>query len=168
LGRQNATNCLLPTNLYQFLDYVPRSPGFTDDTLLTWLERVTGLDIDEWNILQNAGSLNGSPLSLSGGTAQKTRIMVYDKDPDVVQLMQAQSFIQLAPQQAGLMYEIPCYSRLGGAMAVRPLGIACMDGCAHVVTTADDTNAFYDGNVVNPVGSAPCKSELDGVMARAF
>jgi hypothetical protein len=168
LGNQRATNCLLPTNLYEFLDYVPRSPGFTDDTLLQWLEKITGLDIDEWNILQNAGSLNGSALSLAGGTAQKTRVVVYDKDPDVVQLMVAQSFTQLAPQLAGLMYEIPCFSRLGGAMAVRPRGIVAMDGCIHNNVTADDTDAFYDGASVSAVGSAPCKTELDSVMSRAY
>jgi hypothetical protein len=129
LERQEATNCLLPTNLYQMLDYIPQSPGFNTKTLLQFVEEVTGLDIDSWNQLQNAGNLNGSILTLSGGAVQKTRIVVYDKDPDVVQLMQAQSFMQLAPQQAGLIYSIPCYSRLGGAMCVRPLGIACMDGC---------------------------------------
>lgn len=128
LSRQAATNCLLPTNLYQMLDFIPQSPAFNSKTLLTFLEEVTGLDIDEWNILMNAGSINGSPLSLSGGVPQKTVVVVYDKDPDVVQLMQAQSFIQLAPQLTGLVYSIPCFSRLAGVMAVRPMGIACLQG----------------------------------------
>lgn len=128
LSRQSATNCLLPTNLYQMLDFIPQSPAFNSKTLLTFLEEVTGLDIDEWNILMNAGTKAGSPLSLAGGTAQNTVVVVYDKDPDVVQLMQAQSFMQLAPQMAGLQYMIPCFSRLGGVMAIRPRGIVTMFG----------------------------------------
>ncbi len=128
LSRQSATNCLLPTNLYQMLDVTTQSPGFNSKTLLTFLEELTGLDFDEWPILMNAGSVVGSPLSISGGVGQKTVVMVYDKDPDVIQLMQAQSFIQLAPQLTGLVYSIPCFSRLAGAMSARPLGIACMAG----------------------------------------
>jgi hypothetical protein len=128
LGRHNATNCLLPPNLYSFLDTLPRSPAFTDDTALAYLEKVTGLDIDYWPILQNAGALNGSPATLGGSPALKTRVVVYEKDPDVVQLIQAQPFVQLAPQPTGLVWSIPTYSRIGGAMCVRPLGIVYMDG----------------------------------------
>ena len=167
LERQAATNCLLPTNLYQMLDFIPQSPAFNSKTLLTFLEEVTGLDIDSWNILQNAGSLNGSPLSLAGGTAQKTVIVVYDKDPDVVQLMQAQSFIQLAPQLAGLVYSIPTYSRVGGAMLIRPRGCVTMQGCASNVSGLD-LDGFYAGNSVDCAGVVDHSTELDGVMARAF
>ncbi len=129
LERQEATDCLLPTNLYQMLDGIPRSPGYTDDTLLEYLEKLTGLEISSWNALQNAGNLTGSKLTLAGGATQKTRIVVYDKDPEVVQYMEAQPFVQLAPQLAGLEYTVPCYERSGGIMAVRPLGVVYMDGC---------------------------------------
>ena len=134
LGRHKATNCLLPPNLYSALDTAPESPLFNSKTLLTWLEELTGMDIDYWPILLNAGALNGSPLSPLNAVnpvtnpAQTTRVVVYEKNPDVVQLIQAQPFVQLAPQATGLVWEIPCYSRIGGAMAVRPLGIVYMDG----------------------------------------
>jgi hypothetical protein len=167
LERQEATNCLLPTNLYQMLQFVPQSPGFNSKSLLTFLEELTGLDIDSWNILMNAGPTPGSTLQLSGGAAQNTAILVYDKDPDVFELMQAQSFIQMAPQLTGLMYSIPCYSRIAGVKSVRPLGAAVMYGLAHNVT-GEDVDQMYDGTTPNAVGFAPCKSELDGVMARAY
>ena len=128
LGRHKATNCLLPPNLYGMLDGVPRSPAFTDDGILAYLERVTGLEVDDWPILQNAGSLAGSGSSIGSTDTFNTRIMVYEKNPDVVQLMVAQPFVQLAPQPVGLVWSIPTYSRIGGAMAVRPLGIVVMDG----------------------------------------
>jgi len=128
LGRHKATNVLLPPNLYGILDGVPRSPAFTDDGILAYLERVTGLEVDDWAILQGAGSIAGSGSSLGATNSYKTRVVVYEKNPDVVQLMVAQPFVQLAPQPSSLVFEIPTYSRVGGAMAVRPLGITVMDG----------------------------------------
>jgi hypothetical protein len=128
LGRHKATNFLLPPNLYGILDGVPRSPAFTDDGILAYIERVTGLEVDDWAILQGAGSLSGSGSSIQATNSYKTRIVVYEKNPDVVQLMVAQPFVQLAPQPSSLVFEIPTYSRVGGAMAVRPLGIVCCDG----------------------------------------
>lgn len=127
---QEATDALLPTNLYNMLKNTVRSPGFTSDTLLTYVESVTGLRIRSWNILNNIGTLAGSPATVGGGAgALKTRIVVYDNDPDVVELMLAQPFVQLAPQLAGMEYTVPCYERSGGAKVVRPNGIAVMDGC---------------------------------------
>jgi hypothetical protein len=132
LGRHQATNVLLPTNLYSLLDTVPQSPLFNNRTLLGWLEDVTKLDIDYWPILLNAGSVLGSPLAFgnvsAGNPQQLTRVVVYEKNPEVMQLVQAAPFTQLAPQPTGLAWEIPCYERIGGAMSIRPLGIVFMDG----------------------------------------
>lgn len=130
LERHSAKRALLPTNLYNMLR-VPQGTAFKSKTLLTFLEEVTGLKIDSWNILQNIGTLPGSTptIAASSGAAQKTRIFVYDDDPDVIELMEAQSFVQLAPQLAGLEYTINCYERSGGVKAVRPLGAVCIDGC---------------------------------------
>lgn len=129
LARHKATNFVMPPNLYGMLDAVPRSPAFTDDGILAYLERVTQLEVDDWAILLNAGSVNGSGSTMASTDTFKTRTVCYEKNPDVVQLMVAQPFVQLAPQPTGLVWEIPCYSRIGGAMAVRPLGIVVMDGC---------------------------------------
>lgn len=130
LGRQKAKRALLPTNLFDMLE-VPQGSAFKNSTLLDYVKLVTGLDIQPWNILQNIGTKNGSTptISTTSGAAQKTRIMVYDDSEDVIQLMEAQPFVQLAPQLAGLEYTVPCYERSGGVKAVRPLGAVCIDGC---------------------------------------
>lgn len=128
IGGHKATHCLLPANLYAMLDTAPQSPAFTSKTFLKMLEELTGLVFDYWPILQNVGAIAGSGSSIGSGDAFNTRVMVYEKNPDVIQLMVAQPFVQLAPQPTGLVWEIPAYSRLGGAMAVRPLGIVYMDG----------------------------------------
>jgi hypothetical protein len=128
LGRHKATHCVLPVNLYGMLDSLPRSPAFTDDDVLSYIERVTGLVIDDWAQLQNAGAINGSGSSMGSTDAFKTRVMVYEKNPEVMSLVIAQPFVQLAPQPRDLTWKIPCYSRIGGAMSVRPLGVRYMDG----------------------------------------
>lgn len=132
LGRHRATNVLLPTNLYAALDIVPQSPLFQKVTLLSWLEDLTGLDFDDWAALNNAGLLAGSPAELaavtSGNPALNTRIMVYEKNPEVAQLVQVLPFTQLAPQAVGLAWEVPCFARNGGALSMRPLGACIMDG----------------------------------------
>jgi hypothetical protein len=128
IGRHKATHCLLPPNLYSMLDTAPQSPAITSKTFLKMLEELTGLVFDYWPILQNAGASAGSGTAIGSGDSFNTRVVVYEKNPDVVQLMSAQMFVQLAPQPTGLVWEIPCYSRLGGAMCVRPLGIVYMDG----------------------------------------
>lgn len=130
LERQIAKRVLLPTNLHSILD-VPSSTAFKNITLLQYIETLTGLKLESWNILENIGTKNGSTptASASSGAALKTRIVVCDDDEDVVQLMEAQPFVQLAPQLTGLEYTVNCYERSGGVKAVRPLGIVCMDGC---------------------------------------
>ena len=132
LGRHKATNVLLPTNLYAALDIVPESPLFKGLTLLTWLEELTQLDFDDWAVLNSAGLLAGSPSSMAavsgGNPANNTRVMVYEKNPEVMQLVQVQPFVQLAPQMVGLAVEVPCYARNGGALGMRPLGACIMDG----------------------------------------
>ena|ERR1700722_614793 len=131
LGRHNATHCLLPPNLWSFLDTAPQSPAFTSKTLLTMLEELTGLEYDYWPILLNSGSIStgsGNSISNPSSTHNSTRVVVYEKSPEVVQLMVAQPFVQLAPQSVGLVWEVPTYSRVGGAMMIRPLGLVFMDG----------------------------------------
>jgi hypothetical protein len=128
LGRHKATNLLIPPNLYGMLKAVPRSPAFTDDTALQYMERISGLELDDWAILQNIGALAGSGSNIKASNSFLTRIMVYEKNPDCMQLMIAQPFTQLAPQATNLVWEIPTFSRVGGAMSVRPLGVTFMDG----------------------------------------
>jgi hypothetical protein len=132
-GTWEATNVLLPVNLYSALKTVPQSTVFNSKSLLQFLEEQTGLTFDMWPILLNAGAIAGSPLkqaAVSGGNPQQnTRIFVYAKDPEVMQLIVPQPFTQLAPQPTNLVWQVPCYSRIGGAMSVQPLGATYIDGC---------------------------------------
>ena len=132
-GEFEPTDCLLPVNLWTLLKVVPQSTIYNSKSLLTMLEEMTGLHFDYWPILSIAGGSAGSPAKIAavsgGNPAQNGRIIVYDRDPEVMQLVQAQPFTQLAPQDVGMVWTVPCYSRIGGAMSPQPLGLTYMDGC---------------------------------------
>lgn len=119
-GIHTPTDCLLPISLYTLLDSTPQSPGYNQNTLLDFLEKITKLKFTAWPQLNSAnpGGTNGVY-----GT-----VVVYKKDPKVLNLMMAQQFTQLPPQPIKMAYEIPCYMR-GGAVQVRyPLAVTTMNG----------------------------------------
>ena len=132
-GQFEPTDCLLPVNLWTLLKVIPQSTILNSKSLLTFLEEMTGLHFDYWPALGTAGASAGSPAkiaAISGGNpALSGRILVYDRDPEVMQLVQAQPFTQLAPQPTGMVFEVPAYSRIGGAYSPQPLGITYVDGC---------------------------------------
>lgn len=132
-GEFTPTDCLLPVNLWMLLQVVPQSTTFNSKSLLTFIEEMTGLHFDYWPALSTAGGSAGSPSKLAvvsgGNPAMSGRIVVYDKDPEVMQLVSAQPFTQLAPQDVGLVWTVPTYSRIGGAMSPQPLGLTYMDSC---------------------------------------
>ena len=157
-GEFTPTDCLLPVNLWTLLKAVPQSTTFNSKSLLTFLEEMTGLHFDYWPALSTAGSSAGSPAKLAAvnsvtNPALSGRILVYDRDPEVMQLIQAQPFTQLAPQDVGLTWLVNTYSRIGGAMSPQPLGLSYMDGCAES-DSCYSIDAFYDGGTVSAVGSA--------------
>lgn len=129
LGKHKATHCALPTNLWNFLEVVPQSTAINSKSILTFLKEQTGLEFVDWVQLNNAGAVAGSTLNLDGtGGALNTRVLVWEDNDEVLRLVQPQTFIQLAPQPTGLIWEIPCYSRVGGAMSMRPGAAVYMDG----------------------------------------
>jgi hypothetical protein len=157
-GTWEATNCLLPQNLWSLLKYTPQSTLFNSKSLLKFLEEMTGLEFDMWPALQNAGAIPGSPSQQAPVTtnnpAQNTMVLVYAKDPEVFQLIVPQPFTQLAPQPTSLTWEIPCFSRIGGVMSPQPLGATTLSGVGMnlAATGLDD---FYTGADVNCCGIMP-------------
>lgn len=116
---------LLPTDIYGYLATTPRSPTFTDDTMLQyilkqspWLE-----SIDYWVPLDTAGKKQD-------GTTVGGRIMCYQRDPEVLQMVIPQEFEQLPPQMIGMSFKIPCHMRYGGVTVRYPKALAYLDGAA--------------------------------------
>jgi hypothetical protein len=119
-GIHTATDCLVPISIMNLLEVTPQSPGFNENTLLDFLEKTLKLKFNVWPQLNAA--------DVSGTNGVHGMVVVYKKDPKVLNLMMAQQFTQLPPQQVKMAYEIDCYMR-GGATQVRyPLAVATMKG----------------------------------------
>jgi hypothetical protein len=66
-------------------------------------------------------------LDTAGGSS-KERVMVYPRDPEVLEVIISQDFEQFAPQARNLRFIIPCHSRFGGVDVRQPKAISYMDG----------------------------------------
>jgi hypothetical protein len=116
LGLQDVTDILLPIDLYSALRTVPRSPAFTNDNLISYLESICNVKIDFWN------QLNSSSATSHG------RVMAYQKDPKCLRMVLARPFTQYAPQAKNLAWIVPCLAELGGTQVMKPLSMTWMDG----------------------------------------
>lgn len=111
---------LVPASIYQKLKTTPRSPGYTSDTLLTYLEDLYDLDIEMWPQLNSADT--------AGHNGVHGLVVVYKKDPKILNLMQALAFTQLPPQQIRMAWEINTWARTGAAQVRYPLAVTYMQG----------------------------------------
>lgn len=116
---------LLPTDVYGYLATTPRSPTFTDDTMLQYILKQSPWlkSIDYWVPLDTAGKKQD-------GTTVGGRVMCYQRDPEILSLVIPQEFEQLPPQMIGMAFKVPCHMRFGGVTVRYPKAVAYLDGCA--------------------------------------
>lgn len=119
---QNVT-LVLPTQPFSNLSTTSRSPTFTDDSVLQYILKQSPWikSIEYWPYLDTAGKLQD-------GTTAGPRALLYERTPEVCQLVIPQEFEQLPPQQIGMSFKIPCHMRIGGVTVRYPLAICALDG----------------------------------------
>lgn len=125
LGIHKPDTLVLPTAVYTYLATTPRSPTFTDDTMLQYILKQSPWlkTIEDWATLNTAGLLQDG--STVGG-----RAIFYEKNPDNCALVIAQEFEQLPPQVRGMGFVIPVHARIGGVKCPYPKSMAYLDGMA--------------------------------------
>ncbi len=125
LGVHAPNTLVLPTAIYSKLASTPRSPTFTDDTMLQYILKASPWlqSIEYWVPLDSAGKKQDT--TTVGG-----RILCYEKSPENMQLIVPQEFEQLPPQMLGMAFKIPCHMRVGGVSVRYPKSIAYLDGAA--------------------------------------
>ncbi len=123
LGIHMPNTLVLPTDIYAYLATTPRSPTFTDDTMLQYILKQSPWlkSIEYWIPLNTAGKMQDT--TTTGG-----RIMCYEKDPENLSLVIPQEFEQLPPQMIGMAFKVPCHMRFGGVTVRFPKSIAYLDG----------------------------------------
>lgn len=124
-GDVGTLTMVLPTPLYLFLRQTVRNTQFdaTGQSLLEYVQKACGLkEIDFWNRCDAA--------ALTGASAGKGRIMVYEKNPRVVSLIISQDFEQFAPEKRNMSFVVDCHARTGAVTVRYPLRITFMDGAS--------------------------------------
>jgi hypothetical protein len=123
-GIHRPDTVLVPVAAYAALMTAPRSPGFTDDTILDYLEKACQVDIECWPQLNTAGLVSTTD---SLGVSYKGRVMCYKKDPKLLNLVVAQPWTQLPPQPTRMAWEVTSYLRTGGVTVRFPKSATYMD-----------------------------------------
>lgn len=110
---------VLPTTEY---GHISQAPVGTDNNQMTILESFLknnpNVDmVDFWYKLDTADAAGTGP-----------RMMVYERSPEVLELVIPQDFEQLPPQARNLAFVVPTHARIGGVVLYYPLAMVYMDG----------------------------------------
>lgn len=118
IGLHQANELLVGTKGYALLASKPQSPAFTDQSLMSYILRMSPWikSIKHWAQLDTAGS------------GSKERILVHEKSPEVARVMIAQEFEQFPPLPVNLSFKVLCHARFAGVAVFKPAAICYMDG----------------------------------------
>lgn len=116
LDTSRADTLLLPTTQYMLL--ASKQLPNTNTTLLEFLRtKLDGITyIGSWHKLAGAGA------------GAVDRGVMYQRNPEVLQLLISREFTQEPPQPTGLKYEIPCHAKTAGCVIRYPKAIRYIDG----------------------------------------
>ena len=117
-GVHEATAVLLPISTMLYLNTTPWSTtGQSDLTIMDFLKKShPGVTFDQWYALEQAGASNVK------------RMVIYDKNPDVVEGQLPLNFYEFPPQAKGLRLEVPVLARCGGTIIRFPAAMRYVDG----------------------------------------
>lgn len=117
LATHSPDTMLLPTSIYDYLTTLQLSQYSEVSVLQAFLRASPYVrNVDQWNLLDTADAAGTGP-----------RIVVYEKNPRIVDLVIPQEFEQLPPQVKGLGFLVPCHSRIGGVCFKYPLAAVYVD-----------------------------------------
>jgi hypothetical protein len=109
---------LLPTTEYGHLSQTPVGTDNQQTILRSFLANNPNItSIESWYKLNTADAAGTGP-----------RAVVYQKDPEVLELVIPQDFEQFPPQARNLSFVVPCHARIGGVVIYYPLAVAYLDG----------------------------------------
>jgi len=115
-GVHSANEVWMPIAQYAYISSLPRSTG-SDQTVLQFLQANNpGVTFKRVLELDNA---------MSSGTLDT--MVAIENSIENIQLNIPMPFMQHAPQQKGLAFEVPCESRFGGVTITFPLAVALAD-----------------------------------------
>lgn len=125
-GIHTPKTLVLPTTIYSYLATTQRSPTFTDDSLLQYVQKSNPwiTKIIDWVQLNKAGYNQSAQFG-------HERVMFLNDDRRYFSMVIPQPFEQLPPQPVGLSFQIPCHARMGSMLKLlQPQAVLYLDGTA--------------------------------------
>lgn len=118
MGVWRPDTMLLPINRYSLVMSKPYSSQVPTPVGRIFLDQSPYIkNIDQWHFLDTADAELDGP-----------RAVIYQRHPDVCQLVVPMRFQQQPPQPKGLSFVVPCESKIGGVSIKNPLGMSYCDG----------------------------------------
>lgn len=100
---------VLPPEQWALIHTLPRAT-VSDTTVADFVRRTFGVEIMAWNRTEGAG------------TGSSDRMVMYRRDPMILQQEIVSEFEQLPVQEVGLEFQIPCIGETAGSVFYYPLG----------------------------------------------
>lgn len=109
---------ILSTQEYGYISQTPVSDVNQTTILKAFLANNPYIsNMDFWYKLDKANAAGTGP-----------RMLVYQRDPEILELVIPQDFEQFPPQARNLSFVVPCHARFGGVVIYYPLALIYMDG----------------------------------------
>ena len=110
---------LVPYNVYRTISTTPRSTT-SDTTVMEFFLRTNPM-------ISAIEPINELEASKSGGNLSKDRIVVYNRNPDKLQLHVPQPLEFFPPERRGLEYTVAAHARVGGLALYYPKSVLVLE-----------------------------------------
>lgn len=121
-GVESPNTLLLPEAQYTLISCTPRS-STSDTTILDFILRSNAwisAVIPVYNLKDSA--------PVNAAYDSEDTAVLYDRSPEKLWLETPQDFEQFAPQEKGLMFEVPTHLRTAGVIVAYPKSVATLYG----------------------------------------
>lgn len=118
LETQSPDTIILPTTEFSYINDTSINNVLDNTILQSFLKNSSWVkNVESWHKLNTADATGTGP-----------RMLVYKRDPEVLELVIPQDFEQFPPQARNLSFVVPCHARIGGVVVYYPLALRYMDG----------------------------------------
>jgi hypothetical protein len=117
--KESPNTMLVPYNVYRIISTTPRSTT-SDTTVMEFFLRTNPM-------ITAIEPINELEATKSGGSLSKDRILVYDRNPDKLQLHLPQPLEFLPPLRQNLEFSVAAHARIGGLALYYPKSALVME-----------------------------------------
>ena len=123
-GILEADTVVFPTKIQSFLNSTLAQGTFNSKTIMQLMKEANPWmkNVEYWSRLDTMGA-DG-----------KGRIVVYKKDPRVLEFLVSQDFESFPPEVRGMQFTINCHARIGGVQLRYPRAMIYLDGCGGTIS----------------------------------